>query len=115
MIEFFSFMGCIIACAIFGITAFYIALFILVAFILLTILNKKYKKENLNSTLSAIAPFIYGIGLFIVIIGVLKLPQLSNEVSSVIINSVNFLGAFLGGLLMLCFVFALIQGLFRKK
>ena len=48
MIEFISFMGCILACAILEVAAFYIALFILMVFILLTILNKKYKKENLS-------------------------------------------------------------------
>lgn len=115
MIEFFSFVGCIIAFAVLGMFALYIALFILAAFILLNILNKKYKSEDLKNSLSDVEPFIHGTGLFIVVIGILKLPQLSNEASYITINAVKFVGAFLGGVLVLSFIVALLQGFFRKK
>ena len=103
MIEFFVFLGCAVLTAVIGVYAIYFGLFILTAFTLLYLYNKKHESEYIKRTIANSKEYLGGIGLFIVTAGILFISKkpLNYETGKNIIFVIKFVGVALISMLLI--------------
>lgn len=103
MIEFFVFMGCFVATAIWGVNVVYLGLLSIAAFLFLYIFNKKYKSEHIKKILTISENYCGAIGLFVAVIGILFISRepLDEDVSKIMVSTVQIVGVSLFLILLL--------------